>query len=305
MILLTGSTGILGCAIKQHFDQTGIEFVAATRAAGILEDTRTVKLELRSCSSIRNAVNRVRPDWILHCAAITNVDFCENNLELAREVNVTATAELAQTATRCGARLLYISTDSVFDGHVGGYSEEDVPDPLNYYARTKLEAEKHVLEHCHGSLVLRTNMFGWSPQPGRGLAEWGVARLRDGKPFPGFTDCYFNPPFTYTLAVWATAAMQASLSGIYHFGTSDSMSKWEFLRLLAVEMGFDEKYVVPTTMESSTQSAKRPKNTVLKAEKLAAALNRQLPSLSDELRSFVEIGADRELQTMNACTRIG
>jgi dTDP-4-dehydrorhamnose reductase len=305
MILLTGSTGILGSTIKRYFDQVDIEFVATSRDDIVSEDDRLVTLELRSSTSIRDAVNKVRPDWILHCAALTDVDFCEKNQELAREINVAATAELAKAAEDYGARVLYISTDSVFDGHIGQYSEEDTPNPLNCYAHTKLEAEKKVLEYCRESLVLRTNLFGWSPQPGRGLAEWAIGMFRSGKPVPGFTDCHFNPPFTRTLAQWATAAMQADLSGIYHFGTADSLSKWEFLRCLAVEMDFDDSTVFPATMGSFPQAAKRPKNTVLKAEKLAIALKRELPSLSDEFKSFIEFKADREFQSTKAITRIG
>jgi dTDP-4-dehydrorhamnose reductase len=135
----------------------------------------------------------MRPAWIVHCAAATNVDWCESHPVECMRVNAEAAGALARAARSIGARLVYISTDSVFDGVSGGYRETDPVSPVNHYARSKASGESAVLDEIPDALVLRTNIYGWNLQSKHSLAEWALARLEGGEVVPGFRDVSFSP----------------------------------------------------------------------------------------------------------------
>jgi dTDP-4-dehydrorhamnose reductase len=147
-VLLTGGTGMLGRAIREVWgSQPGIELLAPPRA----------ELDLADPPQIFEAVSRIRPEVILHAAAIADVDRCEANPDLAFRVNTVGTACLAAAAQMSGATLIFISTDYVFDGTKGTpYTEFDRPNPINVYGWSKLQAEEYVRTLCPRHFVVRT-----------------------------------------------------------------------------------------------------------------------------------------------------
>ena len=132
----------------------------------------------------------------MHCAAATNVDWCEDNPKQAEAINVQATADLAEIAAALNARFVYISTDSVFDGKRGDYAETDEPAPLNVYARSKLAGEQETLRLNAAAIVVRVSIYGWNAQKKESLAEWVLRRLEEGSDVPGFTDVFFTPSWS-------------------------------------------------------------------------------------------------------------
>ena len=125
---------------------------------------------------------------------------------------------MASAAARCGTKIVYISTDSVFDGARGGYREQDEPHPLNVYAKSKLAGEKAVAALCDNPLIVRTNIFGWNVQPRLTLAEWVIQSLSEGGRIPGFTDIIFSPLLVNDLARLVGDMLNGGLKGIYHVG---------------------------------------------------------------------------------------
>ncbi len=192
-ILITGASGLLGlntaiesAAEHQVFGQVKSHFLHS-------ESFETVQADLLAPGAVQRLLDQTQPDWVIHCAALAVIDACEKDPQQARQLNSEVPRQLARDVARGGARLLHVSTDAVFDGLRGRYTEKDPPNPLSVYARTKLEGEQAVLEENPDAIIARVNLFGWSISGRRSLAEFFFNNLNAEQPCMGFTDVLFCP----------------------------------------------------------------------------------------------------------------
>lgn len=222
---------------------------------------------------LASVLAEVRPDLVVHAAAITNVDACERNPELAQRVNCDVLGEIVAYCQVNGSRLVHISTDSVFDGQKETpYTESDPVAPLNVYARTKLAAESLVLKHPD-AIVLRTNIFGWRPPGGDiSFGEWVLRSLRDGTPLTMFHDVMYSPIATPLFAGVVAQCVKAGLSGLYHAGGGENLSKYQFALKVAEAYGLPTDNVLRISVTDKPLAALRPRNMALDSSKLADAL---------------------------------
>ncbi|HEX9012014.1 MAG TPA: SDR family oxidoreductase, partial [Anaerolineaceae bacterium] len=193
---------------------------------------------------------------------------------------------LAQETVRRGVRLLHVSTDAVFDGMRGNFSEEDAPNPRNTYARHKLAGERAVAEIDPGALIVRTVFYGWSLNGRRSLAEWFYNSLQAGTPVRGFTDAYFCPLHAEDLARLLLLSFDRGLSGVYHAASAEAISKFDFGVAVARLFGFDERLISPASVADSGLRASRSADLSLNTDKLAAALDIPLPGQMPGLWKF-------------------
>jgi dTDP-4-dehydrorhamnose reductase len=235
-------------------------------------------------------VVRVKPDSIIHCAAATNVDWCEDHPQETELVNVGASSHLAAIASQLSARFLYVSTDSVFEGKQGNYTEADEPAPLNIYAKSKLCGEQEVLRRCPSALIARVNSYGWNAQDKPSLAEWILGQLAAGKQVRGFTDVHFCPLLANDLAEILLAMLDRGLSGLYHVVGSERASKYEFARRVAMTFGFELERIVPTQLAEAKLRAARPLDVSLNTGKVRLALGRSMPDVESGLGRFRTLG---------------
>ncbi|MHB1120288.1 MAG: SDR family oxidoreductase, partial [Bellilinea sp.] len=223
-------------------------------------------------------------DLILHCAAIANVDACEANPTLAAEVNGVLPGRIAESARRHDTQMVHISTDAVFDGVRGHYSEDDDPNPLSVYARTKWEGENAVISANPQALIARVNFYGWSTSGQRSLAEFFFNNLSAGKPVFGFSDVFFCPLEVTILAETLLELAGTGSSGIYHVVSSECLSKYEFGHRLADEFGLDAVLIQPASVRDGGLVAARSPNLQLRTDKLSAVLGRQAPGQAAGLK---------------------
>ena len=290
MIVVTGASGLLGSAMVWTLRKRGRE------AAGIchqhffdLPDVPMFSVDLRDHAAMRELLMRLRPAGIVHCAAATNVDWCERNPAEAEKVNAHGSAALADAAAHLEARFLYISTDAVFDGKVGNYSESDKPCPVNAYGQSKLHGEEAVLTRCPSSLVVRVTIYGWNGQPKQSLAEWVLGKLEAGERVQAFTDVRFAPLLVNDLADILLALLDGKWAGVYHAGSSDGLSKYEFAQMIASVFDFDPEHVLPSRLEDARLLARRPLNTTLNSKKLELALGCEMPGVIQGIGKFREL----------------
>jgi dTDP-4-dehydrorhamnose reductase len=220
---------------------------------------------------------------------MANVDACEADPEQARKVNSDLPAKLAADVARGGARgarLVHISTDAVFDGLRGGYSEEDAPNPLGVYARTKLEGEHRVREADPRAIIARVNLFGWSLSGRRSLGEFFFYNLSAGKRVLGFTDVFFCPILASDIAPILLRMLEKQLSGLYHVVSRECTSKYEFGVRLARRFGLDESLITSASVAEAGLKAARSPNLTLRTDKLNAALGEPPPDLSTGIEGF-------------------
>lgn len=287
-ILVTGASGLLGInlameAAKQH------EVFGVVNTHTLSETPfHSIESNLLGQDSFAEIFEKVKPDWVIHCAALANLEDCEADPALAELLNAELPGEIARvTAGR--ARLTHISTDAVFDGTQAGMTEDDEPEPHSVYARTKLTGEWAVMEADPDAIVARVNLFGWSLKGKRSLAEWFFYNLQAGKAVKGFTDVMFCPMLANDLADVLIQMANKQLSGLYHVVGSACISKYDFGVAVARECGLDEKLITPVSVQDFGLTVTRAKNLCISNEKLAKDLNSSIPGFSTGLSRFYQL----------------
>jgi dTDP-4-dehydrorhamnose reductase len=271
-VLLTGASGLFGGYLEPALAARGATVVPVWHATRPV-DGRGFRCDLTDERAATDLVEEVAPDVIVHGAALTDVDRCEAEPELADAINRRSTELLARAAEARGARLVFISTDSVFDGTRGSYTELDAPAPLNEYARSKLRAEAHALGTPLG-VCFRTNFFGRSIR-GHGLAEWLLRELGAGRDVIGFEDVVFSPLYCGDAATALAELALNDVVGVLHLG-GDPINKYEFGVLVADAYGLDRSLVHPGSVAEVRLRAPRPLNTSLDSSAARSLLHSPL-----------------------------
>jgi dTDP-4-dehydrorhamnose reductase len=292
-ILITGASGLLGLNVALELCREHTVFGTVNQHALYTDAFTVLQTDLLAPGALESLFEQTRPDWVIHCAALANLEACEADPALASQLNTELPHRLAQLCsetrrdvTRGGARLVHISTDAVFDGARGNYTEMDAPNPLGVYARTKLEAEWAVADADPEAIIARVNLFGWSMSGRRSLAEFFFNNLSAGKQVMGFTDVIFCPLLVNDIAHILEKMLARGLCGVYHTVGSEPLSKYEFGVRLAERFGLDAGLITPTSVHRGGLSAARAPNLYLRTDKLTSALGAPLPSLSPALGRF-------------------
>jgi len=300
-ILVTGASGLLGANFVLTAKQRSSAVVALSYHHSLtVAGSKAVQADLTDRRTSKEIVLSFRPSWIVHCAALTNVDWCEAHPGQTSQGNVEMTRNLAVVAREVDAGFVYISTDSVFDGQIGNYSEESTPAPLNVYARSKLEGEKVVQNELDSGLIIRTNIYGWNALEKMSLAEWILHRLEAGQIVPGFRDVVFTPIVVNDLCEIVLDMMEMGLKGIYHVAGSQVCSKYEFALGLAEVFGLNTQLVQAVSVSGYPFIAPRPRNTSLLTSKVSRVVGRPMPDVRSGLRCFRTLRANGYLTELEA-----
>ncbi|MGD2028242.1 MAG: SDR family oxidoreductase, partial [Anaerolineales bacterium] len=195
----------------------------------------------------------------------------------------------ARAAASRGVRLVHISTDSVFDGQEGGYTEEDAPNPLSVYALTKLDGERKVFAAMPGAVVTRVNLFGWSASGNRSLAEYFYYNLKAGNPLKGFVDVHFCPVLVNDLADVFVEMIDRGLSGLHHLVSPVCLTKFDFGAAIAEKFGFEPRAIEPVLVAEFGLKAARSPMLTLDTSKIQKALGKPLPDVNAGLDRFYEL----------------
>jgi dTDP-4-dehydrorhamnose reductase len=302
MILVTGASGLLGANFLLHARDIGREVVGLCHLYPLsVRNVRIFTADLTDFSAVRALVLKLHPTVIIHGAAATSVDWCEDNSVETDRINVQASVHLASLAAELNAKFIYISTDSVFDGSRGQYSETDEPCPLNVYAQSKLRAEREVMQVNRGAVVARVNIYGWNAQQKQSLAEWILTQISSGKQVHGFTDVVFSPLLVNDLVEVLLRMLDLELTGIYHVAGSEATSKFEFARTLARIFDADIGLVVPARISDANLRAPRPRNTSLSTQKVELALGMRMPGVEAGLNRYKSLQDGGYVQRLKDC----
>lgn len=254
-ILLTGGSGQVGRA----FRDVAVRHEVVTPGH--------VELPVEDAAACDRVVAQVRPDWIVHPAAMTDVDACERDPAAAHRVNAEGAANLAKAASRQGARMAYLSTDYVFDGARGHYKEGDATHPLSHYGRSKLEGERLVRAALPSAIVARTSVvFG----PHRNnFVLWVRRSLRSGSPVKAARDQWVTPTCADDVARQVLALVEAGESGVWHTAGSERLSRLEMARRIAHHDGLDPAPIQSISMGELSWVAPRPRDSSLDTSKVS------------------------------------
>ncbi len=218
--------------------------------------------------AINSVFDAFKPKAVIHAAAMTGVDACEKEREKAYQINALATKNIAEQCTAVGAKMIYLSTDYVFDGTKGNYSENDVPNPVQHYGFTKLKGEEFVKEHCTNYAICRTSAV--YSNTGNNFALWLYGNLKSKNQARVFTDQIVSYTLAENLAEMLQLILEKGLTGTYHTAGSEAMSRFNFAVIFAKMLGFNKRLIKKTTSIEQKQIAKRPPNSSLNISKITS-----------------------------------
>lgn len=245
-----------------------------------------VKLEIDNKEEIKKLIATCKPDLIFLPAAFTNVDTCEESPDLCYKINVEGVRGLTDILKDLPAKLVYFSTDYVFNGACGPYSEDDLPQPLGVYGRSKLEAEKIIKNTLKDYLIIRTTcVYGWEPQ-GKNFIVNLIKKNKSGQELEVPTDQSTTPTYAGHLAGSSWMLAMQDKTGIYNVAGSSLMSRFDFALMTAEVFGLDKKLIKPVTTGETKRKAKRPLNGGLRTDKIKKELNTVMPSAKEGLEAM-------------------
>jgi dTDP-4-dehydrorhamnose reductase len=284
--LVTGASGLLGLNMGLQIGES-VEMIGQVNQHRLHNvPFKQIEIDLSDVKKTEEMMDEVRPEVLIHCAALANLDACESNQELAQRINGELPGQLAAICRKKGTYMVHISTDAVFDGTKGPYSEDDVPNPINQYAVTKLAGENEVLKHNEFASILRVNFFGWSISGKRSLAEFFANSFKNGIQVNGFTDVNFCPMMVNDLVDVILSVVDKRLKGVYHTVGRDALSKYDFGLKITQKFGYDESLIQPKSWRDGNLTAVRSPDLRLDTKKLAYALGEPLPGVDQGLERF-------------------
>lgn len=279
-VIVTGAAGMLGTAVidnlRNYFHVVATDFYKGYAPANV----RWHEVDLCDSKRLREWLRNENPDVVVHCAAIVDVDACEKDPALAEALHVATTRNIANVLSGWDRKLIYISTDSVFDGLKKGlYGENDLVNPPNVYALTKYKGELETQKTDRG-LVLRTNIFGWSKAERISFAEWILKNLVEHKQIRMFTDVMYSPIHVSHLSDIIVQVINNDICGLYHAGGGTSLSKHAFALRMANIFGLDTESIIAGTIDDVELEAARPKNMALSCVKIQKEWGITLPDVN-------------------------
>jgi dTDP-4-dehydrorhamnose reductase len=274
-VLITGANGLLGQhLVKLLIESTNYTITATGKGVSRLPFNATnrfnyVSLDITNGVEVAAFIAVDRPDIIIHTAAITQADECEQNPIHCWNTNVTATRFLLGAAEITGAAFIYISTDFIFDGIAGPYLESDLPGPVNYYGSSKLGAEKSVMEAKLPWCIIRTVLVYGNILVGNrsNMVSWVQNNLSQGKPIQVVSDQWRTPTYVEDLAKGILLAIENKAKGIYHISGEELLTPYDMAMATAAYLALDKKLIEKVTASIFVQAAKRPAKTGFIIEK--------------------------------------
>jgi dTDP-4-dehydrorhamnose reductase len=297
-VLITGANGLLGQKLCRHFSSSYkiIAIDLHSEKFVSLSDLSYENLDLTNSRALRFHVRFHNPSIIINAAAYTDVDGCEIHQSQAWAVNVEGVKNLVKACQEYKIKLIQLSTDYIFDGENGPYSEDDPPYPVNFYGETKLESENAIKKGGIDFLIVRTNvLYGFGKNVKQNFLVWLLERLSAGGKIQIVTDQFNNPTLADNLSLCILEMVEKNLSGVFHIGGAEYLSRYDFALKVADKFNFDRSNISPTRTEFLAQHAKRPYRGGLKTEKARGILQTKLLNVDEGLeqakQSEKEIGA--------------
>lgn len=286
-LLVIGGSGLVGNTLLKYASTKYEIYCTYNKNEINMDGTKSIQVDLlKNTDKIVEIINCFKPDVTLHTAAHPNVDLCETEHDLADALHTNVTKDISAACMKTDSKLIYLSTDAVFDGKLNKkYIENDEPNPINYYGKTKLEAERIILNSSKNNVILRTSViYGWHKKSR--FTNWIIQSLTDNKVVDPYVDQYNTPTLVDDLAKAIMKIIDLRISGLYHATGKTCLNRYEFALILADKFGLDKNLVKPVTAKEKRQIAPRPVATCLNSTKLETTINYEFCNIQNGV-SFI------------------
>lgn len=289
-ILVTGSNGLLGQKLLHTLNGEtrqliGIDLTGKSFIKDVPHEYR--RLDLTDKKALVEAVIGIEPQVIVHTAAMTAVDKCEMEKELCWNINVTATDNVITAAKKVSARVIFISSDYIFDGKKGPYKEEDLPNPVNYYGRSKLAAENILRGSGLDFAIIRTIvLYGIGIDVRASFVTWLLEQLRARKSVRIVNDQWGNTTIVDDLAAAIDRTIALQRKDILHVAGHDYLTRYEFALKIADFFELNRKLIIPIPSSALRQPARRPKRSGLEVDRAESELYMSFRTVEESLTLY-------------------
>jgi dTDP-4-dehydrorhamnose reductase len=290
-VLIVGGSGFVGRNFVDYFApryQVTATYLSGVPAADAGSSISWTKLDARLASSVTDAVGKSRPDIVIYTAGKKNVSWCESHQTEADAVNGEGAANVARACHRAGCRMIYLSTDLVFDGFRGGYREDEAPSSPTAYGRTKLHGEQWACSECPDAAICRSGGIYGNRSP---LLGWLAKQLRSGAKVEAYTDVRNTPTYAVNLAEMLDVIMNLSKGGIFHTAGSEAVNRLEFFQACARTFGLPEHLLAPTQGGNERDRLLLQPDASLNTEATRVKLGIPFDSVTSGMRRLIESGA--------------
>ncbi len=266
-MLIVGG-GFLGTTISDELNFHKIDNLKSS----FTSKSKDLVIDIKNKKSIKSNIEKIKPDLVINCAAITDIEFLEDNPDEGFLTNSYGPKNLAEICKENEIKMIQISSDSVFDGKNGLYDEQEKPNPINNYAKSKIMGEQFVQKSMENYVIVRTNFYG-NNKDGKFLFNWILNMLKNKNEFVGFDDVIFNPIEISSLSKMIINLAKTEFTGIMNLSSDEIMSKYEFARKVAKKFNFEENLIKKGSIEDFEFKAIRPKNTTLNNKQIKKVIN--------------------------------
>ena len=285
-VFITGANGLLGQHLVEVFTQKHQVFSSDLHYDPFFTypNVKYESLDIFNTEKLKTLVSSFKPELIINAAAYTDVDGCETNRDKAREVNIEGVENLIEICKEEKIKLIHISTDYVFDGKSGPYSEEELPNPISHYGRTKLEGELKIKKSGIDNIIIRTNvLYGLGEKINPNFFTWVFDKLKKEEKTKIVTDQLNNPTLADDLARAILELWEKKFTGLINISGSEYLSRFDFAQKIAEKFDLKKDLIYPIKTEELKQKAPRPYKGGLKIELAHRVLNTRLSDISEGL----------------------
>ena len=284
--LVTGSTGLVGSQVIKDLADLNYQVYSS------YHDTKpesgiTTKLDLTNENDIIDVMHMIKPDRIIHLAAMTNVDLCETKKDLATKINEKATEIMAKQAAKQNSFFVYVSTDYVFDGICGMKKENDTPNPLGFYGKSKLAGELALNNLASGYSIARTSTPFGIHKTKKSFPLWIKENLETKKEINVLTDQFTSPTYVPNLSIMLIEIATRQIAGIIHLSGATRISRYEFAEMIADKLNLDKSLLNPTKINEMKWIAQRPRDSSLDVSLATEILNEKPQKIQQSLDLFL------------------
>lgn len=272
-LFIIGGSGLVGSTLVDYAINDFDIHVTYNKNLPENTDVKSTKIDLlKEKTKIVSLLESIKPDIVIHTAAHSSVDLCEEDHKIADLLHVDVTQKITDICKKMNSKLIYISTDAVFAGQLNKkYTEMDMANPLNYYGKTKLKAENIILSSPKNVILRSSVIYGWHKKSK--FTGWILGYLRERKPVDPFSDQYNTPTLVDDLAKSILSIINLNVSGLFHACGKTCINRYDFAIALAAKFGYDEKLITSVTSIEKKQIAPRPISTCLDSTKLEKIIN--------------------------------
>lgn len=267
-IVILGSSGLLGLNICLLLKNKFKIYPVINKKKIKINKIKTYHLNISSQNEIKKFLKKIKPQFLINCVALSDVEKCEQNTKLTYKINSTLASNTARICNELSIHYTFISSDHLYSGKKKFYKENDNVYPLNNYAKSKILAEKNIMKNSNNYLIIRTNFFGFGPSFRQSFLDKIFKNFKNKEPITLFSDVFYSPIYLKQLIKIIEILLKKNIKGVFNIVGNNRLTKYQFGNKIADKFNFEKKLLQKLYLKETVQKVLRPKDMSLSNKKI-------------------------------------